>query len=313
MTLQEVIKLIKSNNATALSVNQTLHPDVALKLIDLVVEQSDFLKKIRLEKCRKLKTPLPIINMSGKSLTRVAEGTEATEDNATFAKSSNEGKTLDLANVDLFYDLLFSVIDNNHDEKTLIPMIEKQIAKVFANDLLDLGTNGVSDTYNRTYNATTNPVPMYTLAKGWSKLLKESTRTNKVNSTGDANLLVTMEKTLNAHPNDYKTPQCKYIMSPSNLEKYNVLMGANDSSAGIYLQGNAKTYLGYGIEVNPYMTDDELWFGDPEDLVMAIGTDDTQKSMESKPRKKCIEYTYTLPVDYAIARDRALTIAHKFT
>jgi hypothetical protein len=309
MDLRELVSLIKANNAATLSVNTTLLPAQALKLINLIVSQSAFLQKVSRVDCYKLKTPMPIMNLSGRNLTRVAEGTAPTTSTATYAQSANEGKILDLLNVDLFYDLLYSVIINNQDEKTLVSMIEAQIAETFANDLLDLATNGTADTYVHAYHVSTNPVPMYTLAKGWIKLLQDSSRSNKVNRNADSDLLVSLKKCISAMPNAYKTPNCKLIMSPANFETYQVLMGAKDSSAGIYLQGNAKSYLGYGIEVNPYMPDGVLVFSDLKDLVFAPSVVDVQKAMENKPRTKCVEYTYTLPVDFEIARDRAMVIA----
>jgi hypothetical protein len=309
MDLREVIKLIKANNAANLSINTTLLPAQALKLLDLVVAQSEFLQKVTRVNCKKLKTPVPIMNMSQRNLTRVAEGTDASPSNAVFAESSNEGKFLELDNIDMFYDLLYSVVTNNEDDKSLITMIESQIAKTFANDLLDLATNGTADTYDRVYHETTNKVPMYTLAKGWIQLMKESTRTKKEGFDGE-DILGTLEAVIAKMDNMYKTPECKLIISPSNLEKFNILMAEKDYSASIYLKGNVHTYLGYEMVVNPYMPNDVVLFTALSDLVFGVSTHDVQKAMEDKPRKKCIEYTYTVPADFQIARDRAMVIAY---
>jgi len=313
MQLLELIRLIKANNAAGLSINNTLLPAQAEALIDLVVAQSEFLQSVWTIKSKKLKTPVPVMNLSERNLTRVPEGTKASDSNAVFAQSSNEGKELNLTNVDLFYDLLYSVITNNQDDKTLVSMIELQIATMFANDLLDLATNGTSDTYNKVYHATTNPIPMYTLAKGWVTLLKESSLSNKVNTASDADLLVSLKKAIQTMPNAYKNKQCKLIISPAQAETFNVLMGAKDSSAGIYLAGNAKTYLGYELKENPFLPDDIIIFANPQDLIWGVSIQDVQKAMENQVRSKCIEYTYTLPTDFEIARDRAMVIAYPFS
>lgn len=311
MKLSELVKLHKANNAAGLSVNSTLTPGQAIALVSAMVSINQFMQEITTHKAKKLKTPMPVLTITSRNLTRVAEGTDANGTTPVTGQSSNVGKMLDLSNVDMFYDLLFSVIDDNGENPDFVKTIEKNISDALGNDLLDLATNGTADTYVKDYNASTNPVPMYTLCKGWITLAKASSNVNKVNSHSDSDLMVTMKKMVSALPSKWKNPaKVKFIMSPADKETYLSLIGGKDSTAAILQDGQTRGYLGYAITVNPYLPTGTILLTDPQNLVMAINIADIQKDIEKRPRKKAYEYTYTAPVDFEICIDEALVIGY---
>lgn len=297
MNAKELLQIIKAGNVPAdFSIGGTLTPDQARAFFDLVIEQNDFLKVVTPIYGKKLTIPINAYTLGTRNLVRVAEGTEPTADQK--AASSNAGKNMTLLPVQLFYDLPFQTIEDNQDNPKFENIIAAQIAKSFANDLLDLGTNGTADT----------GAEFLALNTGWIALAKASATTNKVNTNTDTDIAASFKKMLAAMPNQYKTPNCRFIIGPADRETFAALMGGKDSTASLLLTGKGLSYLGYGIEVNPYQVVGTYLFCDPKDLVKGLNLD-VKKYRELHGRKRCIEYTYDLAVDFEIARDAAVVVA----
>lgn len=310
MRLRELVALHKANNAQTLSVNQTLHPGAATKLVDDVVALNDFLKKITIIKSATITHPCPVLTMSSQNLTHLVEGGSGVDENTKKAQSSNIGKDMTLRDVDLIYDLLYSAIDN--DETGEIELtVPNQIANIFQNDLLDLGVNGLTDTRNLVYNETTNPVPMYTLHKGWVAIAKASSLAHKVNSHSDTDILVTMDKMIKNMPAKYRNKALvEFILSSNDYQDYVKLMAPKDASGSIAQTGKVLGFGGYLVNECPYLADGVRLLTNPKNLIMDFHIKGVKKSITNKPENKCYRYIYTLPCDYEISVDPAFVIAY---
>jgi len=311
--LQQIIEIMKGNDATTLSVGGVLQPGQAQMLMSLVVDQSKFMQRVTVLRSNKLSFPVPIFNLGSRKLVRITEGTEASASN----DSTNVGKLLTLKAVDLLYDLYYSFILNNLDNPNVEKLVTSDIAVQLANDILDLATNGTSETYSPSF---------VTLNKGWMKTLKDSADANKVDlvSSGGSNNYDSMQDLfsalLRAMPDKYKTPQCAFAVSPTRFEDYCREIGNKPGMGQILLNGDVATYLGYSVVPNPFIPVDatadnicgtnEYLFGDLKRLLVAYSTVDVQRSVVDKPRKKSFEYTYSVPVDFEIAGDEAMVIAY---
>lgn len=297
MNAKELLTIIKSGNVPAdFSIGGTLTPDQARAFFDLVVDQSAFMKNITTITGKKLTIPINAYNLGSQVLVRVAEGSEPTADQK--AQSSNEGKNMQLLPVQLFYDLPFQTIEDNQDNPKFESIITGQIAKVFANDLLNLATNGTGD------DGTT----FATLNTGWIKLAQDSSTATKVNTNAVTTITGRLKAMLTAARDEYKTPNCKFIMSPADKETFIDEIAANNSLAGVQLTGKVSSYYGYEILVDPYMPDGVYLFCDTKDLVQGLNLG-VKRYREIDGRKRCVEYTYDMSVDFALARDKAVTVA----
>ncbi len=309
MKLSELVKLHKANNAQTLSVNQTLHPGAAAKLINDIKDQSEFLKKITVLQSSTITHACPVLTMSSRNLTYLAEGGSGVDENTKKAESSNIGKDLTLRDVDLVYDLLYSALDNDETgeiEKT----VPEQISATFSNDLHDLGMNGLTDTRNLVYNETTNPEPMFTLHKGWAVIAKTSTNTNKVNTHGDTDILASMDKMIKAMPARYRNKAIvEFILSSNDYEDFVKLMAPKDASGSIAQTGKVLGHRGYNVTENPYLADGVHFLTNPKNLILDMSVKGIKKSITNKPENKCYRYIYTLPCDYEISVDPAFVVA----
>lgn len=299
MTAKQLLQLIKSGNVPAdYAVGGALTPDIVRNFWTLVVSQNAFLQKVTTVLGKKLTIPLSIYSMDARNLVRVAEGSEPSAGQK--ADASNVGKTLLLTAVQLFVDLPFQTLEDNEDNPQFENIIANMIAQSFGNDLLDLATLGDEG----------SGVTFLALNDGWIALAKASSDVHSVNTAGDANITASFDKMLAAHPDKWKNKSTtKWIVSPTDAETYAKYVAGQDASASILMSGNAFSYLGYGVEVNPYQTDGEYLFGNPKEL--AVGMNLGMKRYRNVHyRKRVVEYTYDLNVDAELIREDALTLAY---
>ncbi len=295
----QLIEVVKSGNIpTDFAIGGTLAPDEARAFYSLVIDQSEFLKKISTLYGKKLTIPIKVTSLGSRVMVRVAEGSEPTSGQK--AQSSQEGKNMLLLPMQIFYDLPFQAIEDNMDDPQFESKIANELAILFGNELLDLGTNGTDDDYTDS--------AWVELNKGWVHLAKNASNSAKVNTNGDTDLLVSLKKLVAAMPNKFKGPQAEVILSPADVETYLHLIGAKTGGVQYLISGAVDTYLGKKISVNPFLTAGTYLYGNPKDLVMGLNLG-IKKYRNVNTRKRCIEYTYDISADFELARDRAITIA----
>lgn len=295
--IDQVAALKKAITTGALvSVGGALKPANALAFINLVVDQSAFLKTIYTKRMAKINADVNALDLADGQLVRVAEGTEP----SAFSSPTNKGKTLYGLPVQLFSSLAFSALEDNQDDPNFQSSFEAMIATQVSNDLQYLGFQGTDDT----------GVSFLTLNKGWITKAEASATTRKVNTHGaTAPALTHLNNMLAAMTAKYKSPGCAFIVSPNDYEKYVLLIADESSTTGtaLLLSGKVPSYMGYPMVSAAYCPDGHWLFTDPKNLVMGMGRD-VQRFREIKGTKRSIEYTFNLYCDYEILVDEALVI-----
>lgn len=293
--LQEFIK--GNISATDVSVGGVLRPEAANKFIDLVIEQSNFLKMITVERTRKIKKDINVLDIANRVLVRVPEGSEPTD--AQKAGIINKGKTLSCLPVQLFETVLFSTIDDNQDNPNFEDGLVSMFAKKFANELEDLAFNGIGEDGSNFLN----------LNKGFVALAKEYTNTKKVDvgtlSSGYVNAL---KAVLDAQENKFYAKSV-LIMSEKDHRGLVLELGNKPSGVGYLVQGGIPSFLGKPIITNPYMPDNHVLFAPLDVFVFGI-VRDIERYREVRGTKRCIDYTYNINCDYELAIDESVVIGY---
>lgn len=291
-------EFIKGNiSAEDVSVGGVLRPEAAQKFIDLVIEQSGFLKQITVERTKKLKKDINVLDIANRVLVRVAEGSEPTD--AQKAGVINKGHTLSCLPVQLFETVLFSTIADNQDNPQFEDQLVGMFARKLANELEDLAFNGTAETGES----------FLTLNKGFVQLAKDSSSTHKVDvgtlSSGYVNAL----KAVLAAQDTRFASQSVLIMSPSDYDGYVLEIGNKPSGVAYIVQGDVPQFLGKRIITSPYMPSGTVLYCPLNALVFGICTD-IERYREVRGTKRCIDYTYNINCDFAIAIDEAVVIGY---
>ncbi len=283
-----------------LAVSGVLKPQKATRLIDLIVDNSAFLKKVSVERMRRLKKEIDVYDIANKVLVRVAEGSEPTDSQKTGI--SNIGKTLDALSVQLFADVKKSTILDNQDNPTFIRDLDNKFAKKFANELTLLGFTGIG----------TDGSDFDHLNEGWIHLAENSANTKKITWDNDStdgstdNYVTRLEKLLSVVDDDV-LDSVTILMSPRDYEGYVKEISTDNKAINVLLNGDAKSFLGHPILPVRYFPSGKYMATPLENLVFGI-CGQIQRDRQYNARKRVVEYTFDIAVDYAIEVDKFCAI-----
>ena len=124
-----------------INVGRTLRPEESDRFIDLIVSSSDFLKRITVEKCGKLKRDVNVWEFVQEVLQRVPEGA----DPANYTNIKNVGKQLDLADGTLFGFIPLSFFEDNAKNPRIESVIQGMLSGVYSRDIVRMGFVGTAD------------------------------------------------------------------------------------------------------------------------------------------------------------------------
>lgn len=283
-----------------------LNPQQADRFIDYMVDQSAFLKEIRLER---MTGPTKDLDFIGVESRIIRKGTEATEPSETAGIQTSK-KQLNTVETILAADISQSFIEDNIERADVEDHIARLLAQQFANDLTDLAWNG--DT------ATLETDPFYaflSIDDGIIKLAKASAATHKFDTNGSQDYKgVVFPGMLAQLPNKWKAnkAELRFFCSPSVAEAYIEQLTARQTAwADQLLQtGALPQYKGVTIFPVDYIPDDVIVLTPRKNIAMGLQRDMTNYR-EFKPRKRVYEHTFTSRSDAAqIIVDDALVIAY---
>lgn len=293
--LQEFIK--GSITAEALTVGGSLKPQAANKFIDMVIDQSGFLKQVTIERMSKLKKDISVLDIANRILVRVAEGTEPADNQK--AGLTQKGKTLSALYCQLFDTVLFSALEDNKDNPGYEDQLAAMFSRKFANEVTDLALNGTDET----------GAGFLTLNKGYVQLAKDSATSVKVDvGTMSTNYVNSLKAIISAQQDRFK-PGSALVLAPSDYEGLLMELGAKPSGIVYLIQGGVPAFMGYPITTNPYMPANHCLFTPLTNYVYGICTD-IQRYREVRGTKRCIDYTFNIAMDYAFGIDEAVVIGY---
>lgn len=308
MIANKLLEFIRSGTAPKdLTISGTLEPEAARQFMSLVIDQAGYLKKCYRKPTKKLKSPWNILSLGNEKLVRTAEGERPTE--SVYNKHSNVGKYFENLKAELFYKLLQSTLEDNQDNPGFDNKLAKDIATLFGNDLLNLAINGTSEDQETT-------TTFLEVNKGWIQKTKDSSTTKKIDITGDADIIVSMDKLIDAVDSKYKVKGSSgFLMSTTDVEKYEKLVEGKDTNARVVIEGVPQyRYLGYLIEPVNFMPENTLLFVGQlynGDLGMSYTINNIQKNIINDREANCIRYIYRIYCDFQIGRDEAIALGYE--
>lgn len=288
------------------SVGGALRPEAANAFIDAVVDQSGLLKQVTLHRMNRLTSDISVMDVASRVLKRVAEGTEPSAGDKPGV--SNLGKTLLALPMQLFQSIPFSTLSDNAN----IPGYEEQLAAMFArkfaNEIEDLAINGADDDYTGS--------AFLELNKGWITLAKAAagadnatSRAVDVGTLGTTTPYAEALTSVIAAQDARFDPTSALILSPADYRGIVQAVGGTTGGIQYLVQGNVPAFLGKEIIVSPYMPTGTVLYTPLSNLVWGIGRD-IERYREVKGTKRCIDYTFNIACDFAIAIHRACVIGY---
>jgi hypothetical protein len=286
-------EFVKGNIApAAMSVGGALRPEAASRLIDLIVDQSGFLRGVTIERMQKLKKDINVMDILNRILVRVPEGTEPSDNQKSGVQQ--KGKTLDALNMQMFQTILFSTIEDNKGNPAYEDTLVQMFARKFANEAEDLAMNGTAET----------GADFLTLNKGYIQLAKDATTSIKVDLSGGE--LTELSLIIAAQQERFKG-RSVFVMGRKKYDTLIDYMGQHAAGLMYLIQGNVPTYKGYNLVISPYMPDGYVLFTPLDNFIYGICTD-IRRFREVRGTKRCIDYTFDIAVDFAYAVDEAVVI-----
>lgn len=287
---------------TDLSVGGVLEPEIANRFIDLVIDQSAFLKRISIKRTGKIEGAFKLLDIADEVLVRVPEGTDPS--NSQLTEPQRQDVYFANKAVQLFFQLLFATIDDNQSNPNFETDLESMFARKFSNDLTRLGFVGVADDYaGSVFNR---------LNKGWLQIAKDlSPLAQRVNTSGLTTVKGMLDDTLKAMPDKHKVEgQTTFLMNRTDWEDFCDELGASAASvmAQILLDGKLPQYKGYPLLPMSQMPQGAVLFSALANYWMTMLTE-IKRFREVRGTKRCIDYTFDLSNDYGLANPNAVVVA----
>ncbi len=277
-----------------------LTPRQSRKLLDMVVEQSDFLKKITRHPMDDIKVEVPVIDVADRSLKRIPEGREP--NSSDWVGVSYRGRILEAEEVDLPFAITYStlVVWKKSGED-----VEKKVAgamaKRFANDLLDLGFNGDSASSDN----------FLKLNDGWIKIAKTDSDTHKVNFTSGNLTKWTerLEAVISALPEKYHARAVLVMRTGDYRALVKEIAQGSTGAYTLLLSEKVKEFLGYEIITVPYMPPEYVIFTPIENFVFGYLVP-IRRYRRDNPMARQVEYLYSMHIDYQFSIADAVSVGH---
>lgn len=273
-----------------IAVGGRLIPEQAGKLISLVYG-NDFLASITNTKMQRLEYEGQVVDIPRRSLRRVPQGKEPEDDEKS---DVNEfGYALKAESAQLFADLTNDYLLNNQDNPNLTSDLETMFVTRISGELVDLAWNG-----------TGNPADgdFLKLNKGFIKIITESHAAGGAGAAKVANLNLAeswydnIEGLWTLVPDQIKD-QAVIHMNPSNADGYAFQRGRDTVRSD---EQASRQIIGKKIKPVVGMPENHVVITPPKNMIVGICQDVT-RSRSYHSRKRCVEMTFDMSVDFEIA------------
>ena len=273
-----------------IAVGGRLTPQQAAGMIKLVFG-NDFFKEITTQKMMRLTFEGQVVDIPRRSLRSVPQGKEPTDDEKTDIEEF--GYTLDAKSAQLFADLTNDFLLNNQDNPQLASELEGMFVTRIQGELVDLSWNGVGDG---------SADPFLKLNKGFIQLVKDSILAggDGAAKSADINPLSTWYDNLaglwELVPDQVKD-QCVIYMNPTDADNYALERGRDTVRPD---DQTTRKIIGKSIRPVVGVPSRHVTITPPKNLIVGICQDVT-RSRQYHNRKRCVEMTFDMSVDFEIA------------
>lgn len=278
-----------------------LSPQRAAKLIMMIFKDT-FLTKINTVRMDRLERNVDAIDVASRQLVRVPQGTEP--EAGQTANASEHGAVLRALAVQLFPSLTLDFLRANKDNSNLLKELETAFVTRLQNDLVDLGFNGINDTGA----GATQEEKFLNLNKGWVQIAREDDDAPKLaidpaTDTWQATLGEVMDK------GDTRWRETSaFVMNLADADAYARELGGHVTGTPLTAESPLRRYQGRPIEAHPRMPQGHVMFTPLKNLVHGVHTD-IHQDREYHKRRRVLEYTFDMAVDYEIAVKEACVLA----
>lgn len=273
-----------------IAVGGRLLPEQAGKLISLVFG-NDFLASITNTKMQRLEYEGQVVDVPRRSLCRVPQGKEPDDDDKS---DVNEfGYTLKAESAQLFVDLTNDFLLNNQDNPNLPSDLEAMFVTRISGELVDLAWNGTGNAADGAF---------LKLNKGFIALLAESIAAGGDGAAKAANVNLSESwydniEGLWALVPDQIKDQAVIHMNPTNADQYAFQRGRDTVRSD---DQASRQVIGKKIKPVVGMPLNHVVITPPKNLIVGICQDVT-RSRSYHTRKRCVEMTFDMSVDFEIA------------
>ena len=276
----------------------TLRPEESERLISTVFK-TDFLSKVNTKRMSRTKSAIDVFDIAKRQLVRVAEGTEPTDNQDV----TDAGAVMTALSVQLFPSVTLSFLRDNKDNPNLVQTVEMAFADTLTRDLVDLGFNGTSDTAT----GSTADEKFLALNKGWVQVAKDNAAVIDV-TKAKANMkwVTYLGNVLKAADDRYKNDSV-FIMNTGDADAYGIELGGHVTGTALVADSPLRRFQGRQIIGNAYMPTGTILFTPINNLVFGMSTE-IRRDRDYHSRKRVIEYTFDMAVDYEIAVKKAVVL-----
>lgn len=299
--MDDIVALAKSLIGPAdLANGGELRPQAASRLISMIFED-DFLKKVTTESMSRLTKDVDVIDIMRRQLVRVAQGNDPevgdTVDPAEF------GCKLTALDVQLFPTLKLDFLRENKDNPNLTQTVEKGFNTRLTADLVDLAFNGVADN-----GAGANRAAKFIrLNKGWVQILIYAANAPKVViDPATDGWIATLRAVKDASDMRFRRNSVM-LMNEADADAYSREVNAPVTGTAVNLDSPARRFEGHTIESHPDMPAGRVIFTPLKNLVFGVHAD-IRRDRSYHSRKRVLEYTFDMAVDYEVAVKQAAVL-----
>ncbi len=299
--MHEIVALAKGLIGPAdLANGGTMTAQAASRLISMLFAD-DFLKKITTESMDKLKKDVDVIDILRRQLVRVPQGSEPSD--AETANAAEHGCQLTALDVQLFPTLTLDFLRQNKDNPNLLALVEDGFNTRLQNDLVDLAFNGVADDGGGADRA----AKFIRLNKGWVQILLDSAKAPKVViDPAVETWKATLAKVYEASDARFRRDGV-FLMNEKDADAYAEELNKGVTAAALSADSPFRRFWGKQIEAHPDMPQGRVIFTPLKNLVFGVHTD-IRRDRAYHSRKRVIEYTFDMSVDYEVAVKQAAVL-----
>jgi len=287
-----------------LAFNNALVPTTSSVVVDMMVDTSDFLSKIRTTYTDKVSEQGYDLDQIPRQLTQVPEGREPTDDERGGNPTQYQWK-YDLKVANFFPAIPLSTLRQHAANPQLFTILESQFNKTIMNDFSDLALNGTADVYV--------PGNFLTLNRGFLSLASDAAlSTIKKNYTivpadGLRAYAELFKKIYMDMPQDFRA-NCALFCNELLLINYGVELGMHVTGTPLYTV--AQQVFGFQqmkfIPVR-HMPVNKILFTPPDNLWM-VTHNIMKRSVAYHNTKRVLEYVFDFQTDFEIRTKQACLV-----
>ena len=272
----------------------------ASRLISMIFKD-DFLSKVTTETMSRLTKDVDVVDIMRRQLVRVAQGNDPdvgdTVDAAEFRCK------LTALDVQLFPTLTLDFLRDNKDNPNLMQVVEGGFNTRLQTDLVDLAFNGVADDAVGANRA----AKFIRLNKGWVKILTDAANTPKVNIDPATDGWIAALRAVHDASDVRFRRNSVFVMNTADADAYGREVNAPVTGIPIGVDALARRCEGKDIIDHPDMPAGKVIFTPLKNLVFGVHAD-IRRDRAYHSRKRVLEYTFDMAVDYEVAVKQAAVL-----